>query len=128
MKQIVAWVNKWDKKQFEKFTNINIYFASSIDNFDKNLNSNVLPVLSLGLASVYCKKIIKIFNQHPNLKFYFLDKPLDPTMTLKNMDVRDLINTEEFTVSHSEVVQMSLYPDQLPKTLLERRRKVYGNE
>jgi hypothetical protein len=128
MKKIIAWVNKWDKKQFEKFTDVNIYFASSPDDFNKNLNSDVLPILSLGLASINYKKSIEIINQHPNLRFYFLDKPYNPTMTLKNMDVRDLTNTEEFTVSHSEVVQMSLFSDRLPQTLVERRCEVYGNK
>jgi len=52
MKQIVAWVNKWDKKQLGKFPNANIYFASSLNDFEAHLISDCIPVFSLVLAAL----------------------------------------------------------------------------
>jgi len=46
MKQIVAWVNKWDKKQLEKYTNADIYFATSLVDFEKHINPDCIIMIS----------------------------------------------------------------------------------
>jgi len=74
MKQIVAWVNKWDKKQLEKYTNADIYFARTLEDFEKHLKSDCIPVFSLVLAASTYKKVKNITSTHPDIKFYFLQK------------------------------------------------------
>jgi len=74
MKQIVAWVNKWDKKQLGKYTNADIYFATSLEDFEKQINPDCIPVFSLVLAASTYKKAKSITSTHPDIRFYFLQK------------------------------------------------------
>ena len=113
MKRIVAWVNKWDKKQLEKYHEIDIYFSSSIEDFEFNLKGDIVPLLSLKLAGKSKKKIIQIIKNHSYLKFYYLG-PRYPmwVVSVTDMDLRDFDNTEVFVISHSEAARLSLYPDQ----------------
>jgi len=121
MKKIVAWVNTYDKKQLLKLTN-NIYFATSLKDFEKNLKKNIMPLFSLGLAGRTLLKSIDIIEKHPYLTFYFLDKRVH-SWILQRADwrVRSSENIEVLVISHLEAVQISLYPDRVPETLQERR-------
>jgi hypothetical protein len=120
MKQIIAWVNKWDRKQFDKFKKIDIYFSSSLEDFEEHLNKNSLPLFSLGLAGRTLKKTTKIITSHPELRFYFLEKRTK-NWNLENPDwkVRNFENTEGSLLDFQEVFPLLNEPPVIPKRILE---------
>lgn len=73
-KKIICWVNKRDKKQFEKFKDVDIYFAATLEDFEKHIKPDTIPVFSLVLAASTHKEIKRITSSHPEIKFYFLQK------------------------------------------------------
>jgi hypothetical protein len=107
MKQIVAWVNKWDRKQFEKFKKINIYFSSSLEDFEEHLNSNCIPVLSLVQASLTYEKTKKITKTHPEIKFYFLQKRRTGlTVKTNELKLRADSNTEMRVMLPEDIISL----------------------
>ena len=103
MKQIVAWVNKWDQKQLEKYA-INIYFAASLDDFENHLTLNSIPLFSLCLAASTYKKTKKITIAHPEIRFFFLQKRRTglPVKTTE-LKLRTDANTEPSVILPSNV-------------------------
>jgi hypothetical protein len=91
MKQIVAWVNKWDRKQLEKHSDYNIHFSSSLDDFDLNLCNGCFPLLSITKAGKYWRKLDIIIGKHENLIFYFTEK-IDKPMTYGELRVQERDN------------------------------------
>jgi hypothetical protein len=126
MKQIIAWVNKSDKKQLEKFTNANIYFAFSLEDFESHLNNNTMPLFSLGLAGRTLKKTTKIITSHPKLRFYFLEKRTK-NWNLESSDwkVRNFENAEGSLLEIQEVIPFANDPPVIPKRILETNLLVY---
>ena len=125
MKQIVALVNKWDKKHLEKF-NADIYFAHSLNNFSEYLHKNSLPVSSLGIASRNFKIFSKVIISHPELRFYFLDKRtknwnLEPS----DWKIRNFENVEGSPLDFQEVILLANDPPVVPKRILETNLLVH---
>jgi hypothetical protein len=120
MKKIVAWVNKWDRKQLEKYSNANIYFAYSLEDFNNHLKTGVFPLFSLGLAGKTSKKCISIIKSHPELIFYFLDKRTKNwNLMTADWKVRNLENVEGSLLDHQEVIPFASDPPVIPKRILE---------
>jgi hypothetical protein len=107
MKQIVAFVNKWDRKQLEKFTDINIRFTSSLNDFEESLVPNCIPVFSLGLAASNYQKVKKITLTHPDIKFYFLQKRRNGLPVKTNeLKLRADENTESQVMLPDEIIAL----------------------
>jgi len=107
MKQIVAWVNKWDKKQLEKFKNVNVYFATTLEDFEKHLKPDNVPVFSLTLAALTYKKVKDITKAHPNTKFYFLQKRRTGlTVKINELKLRADKNTEMQVMLPDEIIAL----------------------
>ena len=88
MKRIVAWVNKVNKRQLEK-EGLDIYFASSLEDFEANLTLDCIAVFSLSLAASTFKKTRALTRGHSDIKFYFLEKVrIDMPLTVNEMSVR----------------------------------------
>ena len=108
MKQIVAWVNKADKKEFEKYTNANIYFAASLEDFEKHINSDCIPVFSLVLAASTYKKVKKITSTHPEIMFYFLQKRrIGLAVKTNELFLRGDENTEPRVMLPEDIITLS---------------------
>jgi hypothetical protein len=73
-KQIIAWVNKMDKKQLKQYPDLDIYFATSINDFENHLTDGVSAILTITKAGRYYKIFNKIIANHPEIKFYFTEK------------------------------------------------------
>jgi len=118
-KKIVAWVNKYDKKQLEKLTD-NIYFANSLKDFESNLVEDIIPLFSLGLAGRTIRKTNQIIDNHLNLKFYFLDKRKKQwILTDPDWKVRVADNIENLAITHQEIIEFS-NTSKLPDSFLRR--------
>ena len=106
MKQIIAWVNKLDRNQLEKF-NVPIYFASSLEDFETQLTPNTIPVFSLVLAASTYKKIKNITLAHPNIKFYFLQKRrIGLPVKTNELKLRADENTERKVMLPDEIIAL----------------------
>ena len=121
-KKIVALVINYDKKQLQAL-NEDICFASSIDDFEKQLTEDSLPVMSLGRTNQCYKRAVDVIKKHSKLIFYFLGRP-DFNMTDRDFDIRGFENTEPLVITHDEVALLSLSPDMPHEMLRERRRSV----
>ncbi|GBU27831.1 hypothetical protein R84B8_01372 [Treponema sp. R8-4-B8] len=107
MKQIVAWVNKWDRKQLSRFPKVNIYFASSLDDFEAHLKSDCIPVFSLVLAASTYKETKKITLNHPEYKFYFLQKRrIGLPVKTNEIKLRADENTESKVMLPDEIIAL----------------------
>jgi hypothetical protein len=124
MKQIIAWVNKWDRKQLEKYV-MPLYFANSLDDFESHLIPDVIPLFSLRLAARTYNRTKNITTAHPNLRFYFLQKRrLNLLVQTNELKVRGDTNTEPCVILPSEVFQLIQLPF-YPKESLEILRQKY---
>ena len=126
MKKIIAWVNKLDKKNLEKL-DIDIYFSSSLKDFENNLDVEVLPLFSLGLAGRTLRKTSEIITSHPELKFYFLDKRTrDWILEDPDWKVRSFDNVEISLLDFQEVALVSNDPPIIPRRILETDLLTHG--
>lgn len=108
VKRIVAWVNKADKKQLEKYTNADIYFATSLEDFEKHINSDCIPVFSLVLAASTYKKVKSITSTHPEIMFYFLQKRrIGLAVKTKELFLRGDENTEPQVMLPDQIIALS---------------------
>jgi len=118
-KRIIAWVNKTDKNKLSRLTD-NIYFATSLEDFETNLSDSVMPLFSLGLAGKIYKKVNQIIEAHSNLIFFFLDKRTKNwSMTDPDFKVRMEDNTEKLAMKHEEAVEYA-NTDKFPESFLKR--------
>ena len=110
MKQIIAWVNKLDKKQLEKYTNTDIYFAVTLEDFEKHIKPDCIPVFSLVLAASTYKKVKDITSTHQDIKFYFLQKRRTGLAVKTNeLKLRADKNTEAQVMLPDDIITLSGY-------------------
>ena len=123
-KKIIAFVNRLDERDLKRYSS-EIYFCSSINDFESNLKENTLPVLSLGVATRTYRRTLKIIESRPDLRFYFLEKRRkNGNWNLRDVDwkIRNPENTEGSTLGPEEVVPLSFDFPVIPIRILKLKQ------